>query len=95
MFSRTAARAVHATLPNAFRDIRYVFGPSGLKDYGSAALRRKICCVLTSGHPGRNFIWDNLRMTDVECYWRTLLEKYSELLDFEPNRGEEYVEVVE
>ena len=34
-------------------------------------------------------------MADVECYWRTLLEKYSELLDFEPNRGEEYVEVVE
>ena len=67
----------------------------GLKHYGSATLRRKICCVLTSGHPGRNFIWDNLRMTDVECYWRSLLEKYSKLLDFEPKQGEDYVEITE
>ena len=44
---------------------------------------------------GRDFIWENLRMSDVECYWRTLLERYSRLLDFEPKKGKDYVEITE
>ena len=44
---------------------------------------------------GRDFIWENLRMSDVDCYWRTLLERYSRLLDFEPKKGKDYVEVTE
>ena len=44
---------------------------------------------------GRDFIWDNLRMSDVECYWKTLLEKYSKLLDFEPKKAEGYLAITE
>ena len=44
---------------------------------------------------GRDFIWENLRMSDVECYWRTLLQRYSRLLDFEPKKGKDYVEITE
>ena len=54
-----------------------------------AALGRRIA------ERGRNFIWENLRMSDVECYWRSLLEKYSKLLDFEPKMKEDYVEILE
>uniref|UniRef100_A0A1A9W1A1 CAP10 domain-containing protein n=1 Tax=Glossina brevipalpis TaxID=37001 RepID=A0A1A9W1A1_9MUSC len=31
---------------------------------------------------GYEFIWQHLRMQDVECYWRTLLKKYANLLQF-------------
>ena len=44
---------------------------------------------------GRDFIWEKLRISDVECYWRTLLERYSQLLDFEPKKRKDYVEVTE
>ena len=44
---------------------------------------------------GRDFIWEKLRMSAVECYWRTLLERYSQLLDFEPKKRKDYVEVTE
>ncbi|GAB1598526.1 protein O-glucosyltransferase 1-like [Argonauta hians] len=34
---------------------------------------------------GRKHIWNNLRMKDVSCYWKTLLERYSKLFNYKPN----------
>ncbi|XP_043287825.1 O-glucosyltransferase rumi homolog [Venturia canescens] len=33
---------------------------------------------------GRDFIWNKLRMQDVTCFWRRLLQRYSKLLTYEP-----------
>ncbi|SPP83006.1 O-glucosyltransferase rumi [Drosophila guanche] len=32
---------------------------------------------------GRDFIWQHLRMKDIECYWRKLLKGYVKLLTYE------------
>ena len=42
---------------------------------------------------GRQFIWDNLRMEDVSCYWETLLNEYASLLTWEPERDEKLEEI--
>jgi hypothetical protein len=42
---------------------------------------------------GRDLILELLRPQDVVCYWKTLLEKYAEILDFEPDKREDYVEI--
>ncbi|XP_050302459.1 O-glucosyltransferase rumi homolog [Anthonomus grandis grandis] len=42
---------------------------------------------------GYEFIWNNLRMKDVECYWKRLLDEYGKLLKFEVVRDENLVEV--
>ncbi|XP_066601040.1 O-glucosyltransferase rumi homolog [Prorops nasuta] len=33
---------------------------------------------------GRDFIWNNLKMSHVTCYWKRLLKAYSKLLSYEP-----------
>ncbi|XP_034951396.1 O-glucosyltransferase rumi homolog [Chelonus insularis] len=33
---------------------------------------------------GRDFIWDKLKMADINCYWKHLLNSYSKLLKYEP-----------
>lgn len=33
---------------------------------------------------GFQFIWDHLRMEDVSCYWKQLLQKYTTLIKFHP-----------
>ncbi|CAG9863524.1 unnamed protein product [Phyllotreta striolata] len=33
---------------------------------------------------GYNFIWNNLKMADVRCYWKRLIKKYAKLLTFKP-----------
>lgn len=33
---------------------------------------------------GYEFIRDHLRMKDVLCYWRKLLQSYAELLQYKP-----------
>ncbi|CDW54185.1 protein O glucosyltransferase 1 [Trichuris trichiura] len=43
---------------------------------------------------GYNFIWNNLRMEDVECYWKTLLTRYAALLRFNVVRNPDLVHIV-
>ncbi|KFD51719.1 hypothetical protein M513_07415 [Trichuris suis] len=43
---------------------------------------------------GYNFIWDHLRMEDVECYWKTLLTRYATLLRFKVVKNPELMHVV-
>jgi len=33
---------------------------------------------------GRDFIWNNLRMSDVTYFWKQLLESYSKLVIYKP-----------
>lgn len=44
---------------------------------------------------GYKVIWENLRMEDVECYWRRLLRSYGRLVKFEVVRDEEFIEIKE
>lgn len=32
---------------------------------------------------GYKFIWDHLKMSDVQCYWKTLLTEYGKLVEYE------------
>ncbi|RUS86018.1 hypothetical protein EGW08_006230 [Elysia chlorotica] len=42
---------------------------------------------------GRKFIVDHLRMEDVSCYWRKLLQSYAKLQLFTPKRNMSYKEI--
>lgn len=42
---------------------------------------------------GFEFIWKHLRMEDISCYWKTLLQKYSELLKYKPVLNKSYVRI--
>ncbi|KAK3734105.1 hypothetical protein RRG08_000020 [Elysia crispata] len=42
---------------------------------------------------GRKFITDHLRMEDVSCYWRKLLQNYAKLQRFTPKRNTSYKEI--
>lgn len=42
---------------------------------------------------GYNFVWNNLRMKDVFCYWRRLLKRYGKLLSYQPQLRENMVEL--
>lgn len=42
---------------------------------------------------GYQYIWENLRMEDVTCYWRTLLQRYVKLLRFKVIRDPELIEI--
>jgi len=33
---------------------------------------------------GRRFIWEHLRMEDIECYWEKLLKRYAKLMKWKP-----------
>lgn len=42
---------------------------------------------------GFEMIWKNLRLDDVECYWRRLLRQYSKLMRYEVKRNDEFIEI--
>lgn len=42
---------------------------------------------------GFDFVWNHLRMTDVNCYWKKLLQEYAKLLKFKPSLDPELVEI--
>lgn len=42
---------------------------------------------------GYEMIWNNLRMEDVECYWRRLLRQYGKLVKFDVKRDENLIEI--
>lgn len=42
---------------------------------------------------GYNFIWNNLKLSDVRCYWKKLIKKYSKLLTFKPVLDEKLIEI--
>jgi len=42
---------------------------------------------------GRNFIWENLKMTTISNYWKKLLHSYSELLDYKVERNYSYKQI--
>ena len=44
---------------------------------------------------GRDFIWQNVRQEDVECYWKKLLLEYASLLAYKPTRDSELIERTE
>lgn len=42
---------------------------------------------------GHEFIWNNLRMEDVSCYWHKLLTQYGKLLKYKPTLQMNLIEV--
>lgn len=42
---------------------------------------------------GYEMIWNNLKMSDVECYWRRLLRKYGSLMKFNVTLDNEFIEI--
>lgn len=42
---------------------------------------------------GYEMIWNNLRMEDVECYWRKLLIRYGKLVKYDVKRDEDLIEI--
>lgn len=42
---------------------------------------------------GYKFIWSNLRMREVNCYWRRLLKRYAKLLKYTPERNFKLIEI--
>jgi len=42
---------------------------------------------------GRHFVWNHLKMTDIECYWRHLLIEYSKQLRFRPEFDSTLIEI--
>lgn len=42
---------------------------------------------------GYQMIWQNLRMEDVECYWRKLLLRYGKLMKYDVVRNEDFIEL--
>ncbi|XP_061402128.1 O-glucosyltransferase rumi-like [Musca vetustissima] len=44
---------------------------------------------------GYDFIWNHLRMNDVECYWKELLSNYAKLLKYEVVGDRSLIEVKE
>lgn len=42
---------------------------------------------------GYEMIWNNLKMSDVQCYWSKLLKRYTKLLKFEPTLDNDLIEI--
>nr|CAG4643261.1 EOG090X07KN [Ilyocryptus agilis] len=42
---------------------------------------------------GHQLVWEHLKMTDVECYWRHLLTEYAKLLRFTPQLDRQLIPV--
>ena len=42
---------------------------------------------------GRAFVWDHLKMSDIECYWRYLLSQYAKHLTFEPKLDRQLIRI--
>nr|CAG4651040.1 EOG090X07KN [Simocephalus serrulatus] len=46
--------------------------------------------IATRGH---QLIWNHLKMSDVECYWRYLLSEYAKLLRFQPQLDRQLIAI--
>lgn len=44
-------------------------------------------------HRGRDFIWNNLRMSDVIYFWKQLLKSYGKLLTYKPVLKKDLVQI--
>lgn len=42
---------------------------------------------------GHQLIWNHLKMSDVECYWKHLLTEYSKLLRFKPKLDRQLIAI--
>ena len=42
---------------------------------------------------GREFVEEHLKMRDVRCYWKNLLMKYAEKMDFKPVHRDDVMEI--
>lgn len=42
---------------------------------------------------GREMIWNNLNIENVECYWRRLLRSYSRLMKYEIVKDKSFIEI--
>jgi protein glucosyltransferase len=42
---------------------------------------------------GYEMIWKNLRIEDVECYWRRLLRSYGKLIKYDVEKDETFMEI--
>ncbi|XP_779911.4 protein O-glucosyltransferase 1 [Strongylocentrotus purpuratus] len=42
---------------------------------------------------GRDFIWNHLRMDDVQCYWKDLLKRYAKLQKYKPKHRKDLQEI--
>lgn len=42
---------------------------------------------------GRDFIWNNLRMKDVLCFWTRLLRRYAKLLTYKPTLDKRLIQI--
>ena len=40
---------------------------------------------------GHEFVWNHLKMSDVECYWKHLLTEYAKLLRFVPELDKQLI----
>lgn len=44
---------------------------------------------------GYNFIWNHLKLSDVRCYWKKLIKRYSKLLKYKPTLDNNLIEITE
>ncbi|XP_057662574.1 O-glucosyltransferase rumi homolog [Diorhabda carinulata] len=44
---------------------------------------------------GYNFIWNHLKLSDVRCYWKKLIKKYTKLLKYKPILDNTLIEIKE
>ena len=42
---------------------------------------------------GHQLVWNNLKLSDVECYWRYLLTEYAKLLRFQPKLDRQLIAI--
>ena len=42
---------------------------------------------------GYEMVEKNLRIEDVECYWRRLLRSYGKLIKYEVEKDEDFIEI--
>nr|CAG4649396.1 EOG090X07KN [Scapholeberis mucronata] len=42
---------------------------------------------------GHQLVWNHLRFSDIECYWRALLTEYAKLLRFQPQLDSQLIQI--
>lgn len=42
---------------------------------------------------GHEMIWNNLKMEDIDCYWRRLLRSYGRLIKYKVEKNEDFIEI--
>jgi protein glucosyltransferase len=46
--------------------------------------------IATRGH---QLVWNHLKLSDVECYWKFLLTEYAKLLRFKPQLDRQLITI--